>query len=1121
MTKDPTAFPHRRTYAPRNFRAKALLAYLAALVSCAYAWAGDAILTGVVAHDGRAVAEAVVVARPLASSWEFHARRSQNLELAENLASTPEVRASTDDQGRYSLDLPPGVWTVRVTPAGYEPSCLVAFTSRQFREMPILELGGTPRSLRFVDAEGLPIGSARLRLQPATPPADFEWAPCDREIAADDQTGSVAFHASGNSVGFVFAPGFRELRLEEVRLRGPPRNVKLAPCPTRHREIRVTESGGAHGVADALLLGGEGAWPVGSSSQSGEIELENRGCFESFELLTTDARRLGSIRLSPGPAEDAPRQVIEIPPARRVQGRIVRFDEESNQVGIADAAIRSQSDPRLWATADDGYFELSHLSLAAPEENGMASLSVLAFAPGYLPELYELRVPAAPGEMPFLPLALFPLRPEATFTGQIVGPDGDPVPGARAELFSTPPGPMIAALSGESSSGSTYPPGISDLSGFFSVSAPPSTYDLLIRHPEYSPRIVPRLVAAHDGERRDLGSVQLARQWTLRGSLFDQEGDPVSGAEVAVLHRAVNAAGTTIRQSVDQTTGIAESRPDGSFSLSGIPVLEGQGIDIRAAKAGYRDAFLRNVRTPIDETVQLELRRNAVLQGMVYDLERRPVAGARVRADQSAPGLGYAEKPLDDSLSTTTDADGRFILPDLSPGPTRVEVTADDYLPARQRVELEPGARAGEEFLLEPAEELSGFVVDSEGSAVEDARVQAAGSRTLTDGDGSFVVSRVPVRDSVTVVAEKVDVGRAELTLAPGGGRDRIEITLMPSVVFRGRILGPDDQPVTAASVEISNRDGWGESYRQLTGRDGEFEFSTLDPGEYTLAVSHYGLYLPPDQNSVTVPDDSPAEIVLSSGGRIEGNVTGLDESERARAVIRASCGTGFLDETAAERDGTYQIEVPLGECLLSGRIAGRKQTSTARVYLTRNDPSVREDLHFVVDGQIRGRIDLDGTPLGDAGLSLITPTGILAATNRTDWRGEFEFPKSADGSYLMKVESSSLSLPAFFEVQVPSESPLILSIRTGRLTLDLADETGRAIDRARLILHPTEYSAYPPGMINRELRADGGSIYLPAIPAGSYLVYASSVGSVSLSLPLKISGGDDSTVSLTLEPLH
>ncbi len=216
----------------------------------------------------------------------------------------------------------------------------------------------------------------------------------------------------------------------------------------------------------------------------------------------------------------------------------------------------------------------------------------------------------------------------------------------------------------------------------------------------------------------------------------------------------------------------------------------------------------------IEKTVTREVSHAPIegrVRGFVKDaVTKKPIGGALLK---------YADRPQN---AQATGDDGGFLSYGFQPGPIAIEVTRDDYAPAKVDVQLVANAETPVEILLTPKPStgvVRGRAVDSAGGAVRGVQARFANIATgsVVDAEsepsGGFTV-KLPAGDyaldvqadgylakqaQVLVVANQVQTIELALTKRPAQSRVKLEkneIVLKGVVHFgtNNAIIQPDGQ---------------------------------------------------------------------------------------------------------------------------------------------------------------------------------------------------------------------------------------------------------------------------------------------------------------------------------------
>ena len=385
-----------------------------------------------------------------------------------------------------------------------------------------------------------------------------------------------------------------------------------------------------------------------------------------------------------------------------------------------------------------------------------------------------------------------------------------------------------------------------------------------------------------------VAQITLRPEQVIHGRLFDVQGRPAQGVEVSVESMSTIAAGSSgMNSAEDQGPFFIEVQPgnlpawprpvksdaDGRFTI------HGAGRNIRVGISIDHPRFARQ-RTHIDTDGSSESK------NVTMAVEPARIFSGRVTyADTGEPAphavVGISIQG-DDGSSTwagdvETDSHGRFRA---NPGSGRRYFLSafppdrEPYLYVGKRVEWPGGAIEHSVDLALPRGILVRGRITEEGSGKpiagarlgyvsnpdRDPQSGASNSRAATAADGSFQFGVMPAPGYLTVLGPGEDyvlqeIGRHMaragqpggermyahafhlLDLKPGSASQEVAITLRPSTVVTGRVVGPDSQPVRDALVisRVILRPlpiawlRWMAAYRDSV-RDGQFVVHGLSP---------------------------------------------------------------------------------------------------------------------------------------------------------------------------------------------------------------------------------------------------------------------------------------------------
>ena len=215
----------------------------------------------------------------------------------------------------------------------------------------------------------------------------------------------------------------------------------------------------------------------------------------------------------------------------------------------------------------------------------------------------------------------------------------------------------------------------------------------------------------------------------------------------------------------------------------------------------------------------------ALVVGRIVDESGRPVAGARVRAEDPGRSFLIGREPARAGADAQTDARGRFELA-VEPGNWQLSVLAEAFAPAEQtvRVQLASTEDIGD-WELDAGVVLEGRVLGPDLRPVAGANLHRLwatnrpGIRivssvyeavvTTTDEDGFFKIGSQPVGEYGFIVAHEAFpdgflAGETEFT---GQRVQGLEVVLEPGVEIAGRVLDAPADELDGLVVRASKLD--------------------------------------------------------------------------------------------------------------------------------------------------------------------------------------------------------------------------------------------------------------------------------------------------------------------------
>lgn len=277
----------------------------------------------------------------------------------------------------------------------------------------------------------------------------------------------------------------------------------------------------------------------------------------------------------------------------------------------------------------------------------------------------------------------------------------------------------------------------------------------------------------------------------------------------------------------------------------------------------------------------------------------------------------FYEPNLNNLQSTTTNSDGTFLAPFLSPGALQISVVAPGYAESIQaEYSLTEGQQISDVRILLPKEaQLTGKVMNSTGQPIYHAEIFAQSTDekssgfTVSASDGSFKVFgldagsfKVTIKSKgfLSRVVENVSLQNEQTGTLPN-------VQLQPAGRMTVDVLNSSGQAVPDAEITVEG----GEVFRTAISRlDGKAEFPELPFGDYTVTIDSSGYILSTGSYNVTSYDPpTSVQAQLQKGASIVGHVyasDGVTAIEKVDVILTSDTGGGSTTTTL--NDGSYSF---------------------------------------------------------------------------------------------------------------------------------------------------------------------------------------------------------------------
>lgn len=663
-----------------------------------------------------------------------------------------------------------------------------------------------------------------------------------------------------------------------------------------------------------------------------------------------------------------------------------------------------------------------------------------------------------------------------------------------------------------------------------------------------------------DGDDRGALNLMLSQGGIISGVVRWPDGEPARGAEVRIAQQ--DGIGNFDFEMVHDTVTLG---PDGAFvftalkggkcAVTAVCVERGwelpEDATLAQRKFGAKPPLWRVHEervSPGRSNLALVLQPGSNLMGVVQDDTGEPIKKFRViasPADQgflSSNGVRAVKKRFESEL-------GKFELQGLMAGKWKVRVQAAGFGTGKER-EVRTPFEGILRVSLPRAGTLAGEVRTSDGESSKGARIQVthsnSGNMNATAAkDGTFKISKVDP-GSVSMVARlegyasslplKLDVG-ADSSL------ENLVLELRAGATIAGE-LHKDVGEKAGRSVRLAGASSGAEE----TDKSGHFEFTGLEPGDYTLTLSpesssnngrakwmldsanQRSLELSVGVGQVlTVLLGEPPATAVTMEGRV------LDDGEPVPGALVMAYLTeegkesGASAGAEADGDGRYRLvlEQPGSYNFQVGRQVG--QLSTVKLEVPSG--SFRHDFELP-GGRLFGVVlGPDGNPVGDVFLTLSLEKSAITSgrsrwartqQKRTTINGTFEFEDLGPGTYNLRAGSfrsrRDLAHVLLTGIEIGEDNATERTIRLplgGEIEGLLVDSVGEPINRAKIWVEDEDGQKISEF---GEARSDkDGNYKLRSVVPGDVWIRASKSGKTSAAVRVRVTQGGLAQSSLSL----
>ena len=379
------------------------------------------------------------------------------------------------------------------------------------------------------------------------------------------------------------------------------------------------------------------------------------------------------------------------------------------------------------------------------------------------------------------------------------------------------------------------------------------------------------------------------------------------------------------------------------------------------------------------------------LEGQTIDRDKQPIGGAKVS--------------LNGSRTAVSEADGSFSFDNLSAADYVVSAEKDTFY-GEDSVTLTAESDP-DELEMKSGPVLLVHVVDRNGNAVRDAKIDANRRSAVTDADGNASVRGIDLGD-IRVEISAAGFGPDRIDVATGDDVHGVisrTIVLSPGTALGGSVVDEAGKPVPEASVMI-DEGRWSE--RVDADEHGTWKVAYVAAGKVTLTATSNRHLAMPDQvvDHDGLHDKLDVIVRVKLGARATGIVVDGQSKPVAEATVSVGNSFGRTDD-----HGTFVIEG-----ITPGVLEVYANTTLAATPVRKVQIDRTVELRFeLVDSSIAGIVrNARGEPVADATLEAKGTTNEQSSYARSDEFGKFDFGGIPPGEYEITAQHDKdrMSMP-------------------------------------------------------------------------------------------------------------
>lgn len=478
---------------------------------------------------------------------------------------------------------------------------------------------------------------------------------------------------------------------------------------------------------------------------------------------------------------------------------------------------------------------------------------------------------------------------------------------------------------------------------------------------------------------------------TIKGSIESKNGEKIDPVRIKII----NTEGS------DNTDPVTSTQ--GEFIIGGLDLAT---YSVTATKEGFVQYIspvnIRLTDDRFERTLNIQMIPLGSLNGTVTNRH----------SNESIPGVNISlTEAVTNTVTITSNTEGFYSFDQLKAGVYSLRALKDGYKLLEQSVTIIDGNNTPFDLSLTPFPSISGTILDiTDDSPLNQVTVALTGESAgdlLTDDNGEFKFPNLGEGEYTLIITKDgFESIQEPVTLRDGESISRIfNLTRTPVfAMMSGHVANKlTEETLPDAKISLS-----GPTTKDvLSDASGNYSFTQLDPGEYSLSVEKGGFEIYNESIELDPSEETNKIILLNPWPNLSGTVLRLDDE-------------GPMEDVKVTLNGPIQSDVltdPLGKFIFEKLEPGEY----VLIFSEDGFESQQEDISLEAGNSVDKVIKLEKieflysisgqiinsqsqAPLTGITLSLEgpTPQDLSSGTN-----GDFLFSSLKSGDYILKVNQN------------------------------------------------------------------------------------------------------------------